>query len=106
MSEEDVDVSEEIAVNKKEKCLKMWNNHDNNPLIVLLEERERGNIFSKKYSKRNYREKACFEKADLLESSNEAVKLIINCLTAQRGREVSKGNKTKNGQGFEHCYSL
>lgn len=47
MSEEDVDVSEEIAVNKKEKGLKMWNNHDNNPLIVLLEERERGNILVK-----------------------------------------------------------
>ena len=62
-------------------------------------------LLCKKYTKRDdVREKAYSDIAEILEKLDKAVKVKINGLPAQLGREINKENKTKSGQGSHEQY--
>ena len=50
------------------------------------------------------REKHYSDIAEILEKPVQSVKVKINVLRAQLGREINKENKTKSGQGSDEQY--
>ena len=62
------------------------------------------NVFCKEYSKRDVREKAYLDIAEILEKPVKAVEVKIHGLCAQFGREINKQAKTKSEQSSDKQY--
>ena len=96
------------SVNRKKKKYsraRKWSDYETQTLIDLLEERIcLWDVFNKAYHLRDKREEAYEEIEGELKISVADIKLKITGLRSQLGREISKTNAKKSGQGLNDNY--
>ena len=96
----------DTAKKTKSKGGKDWTDEEISLLIDMLEEKPcLQDVFDKEYTKRDVKEIAYTEMASSLDTNIESIKVKINGLRAQLGREVAKVNKTKSGQSTDELYA-
>lgn len=105
----DEEPQKEVTKAKKDKApskgAKDWLDDEVSLLIEMLEERPcLWDVFNKDYSKRDAKDVAYNEIADVLQCNVNSIKTKINGLRAQLGREMAKVNKTKSGQSTDELY--
>ena len=84
---------------RKRKIARKWTYDEIDRLLELYEERPIiWDIYNKGYHKREKRAVAFSELSGELEIDVADIKIKVNSLRAQLGREIAKVNKTKSGQ--------
>ena len=107
MADANISAGESSCDEKHEKRKRKgkWNEENVRAFIDLLEERPcLWSIFDSQYTKREKRDSACKEIAEVLEWELGEIKTKINNLRAQLGREIGKVKKTTSGQATNELY--
>ena len=105
-TKEETEKKGNTAKKTKSKGGKDWTDEEISLLIDWLEEKScLWDVFGKEYTKRDVKEIAYTEIASSLDTSIESIKVKINGLRAQLGREVTKVNKTKSRQSIDELYA-
>ena len=105
-TKEETEKEGNTAKKTKSKGGKDWTDEEIYLLIDWLEEKScLWDVFDKEYTKRDVKEIAYTEIASSLDTSIESIKVKINGLRAQLGREVTKVNKTKSRQSTDELYA-
>ena len=105
-AKEEREKEENTAKKTKSKGGKHWTDEEISLLRDMFEEKPcLWDVFDREYTKRDVKEITYTEIASSVDTNIESIKVKINGLRAQLGREVAKVNKTKSEQSTDKLYA-